>query len=486
VSATERGSRPGPLPRVVVVGGGIAGLAAAAALNRRAPGALRVTVLEGSSSVGGKLALLEVAGVTTDAGAESMLFRRPEGVALAQAAGLGEDIVHPARSGAAVWTRGRLRALPAGQLMGVPGDLRALAASQIVSARGLARIPLDHVLPRTRVTHDVSIGQYVAARLGREVVDRLVEPLLGGVYAGHADELSLDATLPQLAGAVRVQHSLLDAVAEALGPPPSGVPRPVFASLRGGLGRLPAAVADLLTADGVEVRTGATVRELRRSPGGWRLVVGATREPEVLFADAVILALPASPAGRLLHQVSPSAAHDLGSIDYASVGLVTFAFRSTDLAGRLAGTGFLVPPVDGKVIKAATYSSLKWGWLEQAAEDVTLVRTSVGRHREVADLQRDDADLAAVALDDLRAAARIEARPIELAVTRWGGALPQYSVGHLERVARIRRAVSELPALAVAGAAYDGVGVPACIGSGASAAALVLDALAERRQWSHG
>ncbi len=478
-------------PHVVVVGGGIAGLAAAAAIRERALGPVRITVLEGSPAVGGKLGCTEVAGVVTDAGAESMLARRPEAVALAHAAGLGDQIVHPAVSGASLWTRGSLRALPTGQLMGLPGDLRALAASRTISLRGLARIPLDHVLPRTRVAHDVSIGRFVTARLGREVVERLVEPLLGGVYAGHADELSLDATLPQLSGAVRVEHSLLDAVGQVLGSaasrgPLDPPPAPVFASILGGLGRLPVAVEAMISASGTVVRTGAVVRELRRSPGGWRLVVGPTRNPETMYADAVVLAVPAPAASRLLRHVAPYAADDLATIEYASVGLVTFAFRAAEVEGALHGTGFLVPPVEGKVVKAATYSSVKWGWLAESAGDLAIVRTSVGRHREVADLQREDADLAAVALADLASATGIAARPVDLNVTRWGGGLPQYTVGHLERVARIRRAVAELPGLALCGAAYDGVGVPACIGSGDAAATRVTDAVAVRQQWGHG
>jgi oxygen-dependent protoporphyrinogen oxidase len=249
-------------PHVVVVGGGIAGLAAALALLERSSEPIDVTVLEGSDRLGGKLALTEVAGIAVDAGAESLLARRPEALGLVHDVGLGEDVVHPATAGASVWSRGTMRPLPAGQLMGIPGDLRSLAASGVLSLGGLARIPLDHLLARTPVSGDVSLGGFVARRLGREVVERLVEPMLGGVYAGHADELSLDATLPQLAGAVRVERSLLRAVGELLGSSgagavagaagagvagplgePPGQVRPVFAGISGGVGRLPAAVA---------------------------------------------------------------------------------------------------------------------------------------------------------------------------------------------------------------------------------------------------
>jgi protoporphyrinogen/coproporphyrinogen III oxidase len=495
----------GARPHIVVVGGGISGLAAALAVLDRSAGEMDVTVLEGAAVLGGKLALTEVAGIPVDAGAESMLARRPEGLALVHAAGLGDDVVHPAAAGASVWSRGAMRPLPSGQLMGIPGDLRSLAASGVISLPGLARIPLDHVLARTPVRGDVSLGSFVAGRLGREVVDRLVEPLLGGVYAGHADELSLDATLPQLSGAVRVERSLLRAVEQVLGSgsagaavgvagagiagptaEPPGLARPVFAGISGGVGRLPGAVAAACERAGATVRVGAMVRELRRSPGGWRVVLGPARQPEQIFADAVVLAVPAPAASRLLQGVAPDAAADLGTIEYAGVGLVTFAVPLDQVADRLSGTGFLVPPVDGRVVKAATYSSQKWQWLADSAGDLAVLRVSVGRHREVGDLQRDDDELAALALADLSAALRTDLRPVGRRVTRWGGALPQYSVGHPDRVARIRRAIAEHPGLAVCGAAYDGVGIPACAGSARTAADRVLVSLAARRQWGHG
>jgi oxygen-dependent protoporphyrinogen oxidase len=492
-------------PHVVVVGGGISGLAAVLAVLDRSAGALDVTLLEGTGALGGKLALTEVAGIGVDAGAESLLARRPEALALVHAAGLADDVVHPAVAGASVWSRGAMRPLPSGQLMGIPGDLRSLAASGVVSLPGLARIPLDHVLARTPVRGDVSLGSFVAGRLGREVVDRLVEPLLGGVYAGHADDLSLDATLPQLAGAVRVERSLLRAVAEVLGSGPAaaavsvaggaiagptleppGLARPVFAGIRGGVGRLPAAVAAACVRGGATIRVGAMVRELRRSPGGWRVVLGPSRQPEQIFADAVVLAVPAAAASRLLQAVVPQAAAELGAVEYASVGLVTLAVPLEQVNGRLTGTGFLVPPVDSHVVKAATFLSQKWGWLADAAGDLAVLRVSVGRHREVADLQRDDDELVAAALADLSAAVRVDLRPVDRRVTRWGGALPQYTVGHPDRVARIRRSIAEHPGLAVCGAAYDGVGIPACAGSARTAADRVVASLAARRQWSHG
>jgi oxygen-dependent protoporphyrinogen oxidase len=226
---------------VVVVGGGIAGLAAA---YKAALAGARVTLLEAEQRTGGKLALGGVAGIQVDLGAEAILARRREGTDLAAEIGLGDDLVHPATTAAAILSRGELHPLPGGQLMGVPGDLRALAASGILSAPALARVRADRILPRTPVEGDVSVGEYVGRRLGHEVVDRLVEPLLGGVYAGHADRLSLAATVPQLVPLAAAGTPLSTGVKELLAKGAQNGPGgPVFAGIRGGVGRLASALA---------------------------------------------------------------------------------------------------------------------------------------------------------------------------------------------------------------------------------------------------
>ncbi len=457
--------------RVVVVGAGIAGLAAATALRRRAPD-VDVLVLEAASSVGGKLALAEVGGVSVDVGAESMLNRRPEAVALAREAGLGERLVHPATVNANLWSRGRMRPMPR-TLMGVPTDPRLLSASGLLSKPGLARVAVEPALPPTRLDgQDVSIGWLIEERFGREVVDRLVEPLLGGVYAGHAREISARAAVPQVVALLDQDRSMMRAAAAATA---AASDVPVFAGLAGGLGRLPEALAAQL-----DVRTGATVRDLARArDGGWNLVIGSTAEAEVLHADAVVLATPATPAGRLLADVAPDAALELARIEYASMAVVTLAFRARDFPGT-EGSGFLVPPVDKRSVKAATYSFAKWDWVRETGrhEDLLLMRCSIGRHREEALLQRTDDELVQLALEDLADAIGLSVRPVDAHLRRWGGALPQYAVGHLERVRHIRSAVAALPGLAVCGAAYDGLGIPACVASAELAVTQVLDALA--------
>ncbi|MFF7370626.1 MULTISPECIES: protoporphyrinogen oxidase [Streptomyces] len=452
MSTTGRG-----LGHVVVIGAGIAGLAAAHRLLGRGA---RVTVLEAGDRVGGKLLPGEIAGVRVDLGAESMLARRPEAVALAREAGLGERLQPPATATASIWTRGALRPMPKGHVMGVPGTATAL--SGVLSDEGLARIERDTELPRTEIGDDVAVGEYVAARLGREVVDRLVEPLLGGVYAGDAYRISMRSAVPQLFQAARTHTSLTEGVreiqAKAAAQQQTG---PVFMGIAGGVGQLPLAVAASVRARGGEILTGTPARELRReAAGGWRITAGE----RVLHADAVIVAVPAPAAAGLLRAESPAAAAELSAVEYASMALVSLAYRRADLS-LPAGSGFLVPPVDGRTIKAATFASQKWGWIAEEDPDVVVLRTSVGRYGETEVLGRDDADLVEISRHDLREATGLDAVPLEARVTRWTDGLPQYPVGHHARVARVRERIAALPGLAVCGAQYDGVGIPACIAS---------------------
>ena len=317
MSEAHAGGLTGPARgHVVVVGGGISGLAAAHFL--LGGGAARVTVLEAAERLGGKLYADEIAGTPVDLGAESMLALRPEAVGLARDVGLGDDLQPPVTAQAALWTRGRLRPMPRGHLMGVPGDLGPLSASGVLSPAGLARLPLDHVAPRTPVGDDVAVGEYVAARLGHEVVDRLVEPLLGGVYAGNAYRISMRAAVPRLFEIARTHRSLIEGVRQAqrAAAATAAGAGPVFTGIRGGVGRLPVAAAQWLDDHDVTIETSATVRDLAHRPdGGWRLVVGDTRDPRLLEADAVVLATPATASARLLSDVAPLAALELARFE---------------------------------------------------------------------------------------------------------------------------------------------------------------------------
>jgi len=450
--------------RVVVVGGGIAGLAAAHRLRELRPDA-DIVVLERSDQPGGKLRTREFAGSAVETGAETFLVRELGAesavLALARRVGLGDDLLHPAPLPAALAIGGELRPLPAGTLMGVPADPAAVAS--VADVTGKDR---DEGRPLLAPGEDVAVGALVRSRLGDDVVDRLVDPLLGGVYAGRADELSLAATVPGLHRAAGRQSTLAAAVREALAEAPRPTGAPVFASVHGGLTRLVEAVARHAHAD---VRTGTTVRALDRTDEHWILTTGPTPAPEEVEADAVVLAVPAAPAARLL---GGEAGALVGRLDYASVALVTLALPAgTDLPEL---SGFLVPATEGRAVKAATFFTRKWPHL--AAAGPVLVRASVGRRGEEALLRVTDDGLIATVreeLGDLLGAAL--PAPLAARVNRWGGGLPQYGVGHVERVAGVRALLP--PTLAVAGAAYDGVGIAACVRSGEAAAEAIAHAL---------
>lgn len=471
--------------RVAVIGGGISGLAAAYCLRQALGETAEIVVFDKQPQIGGQLRVSDVAGLPVDEGAESLLARRPEAVDLARAVVGADDIVHPAPVGAALYSRGQLWPLPAGAVMGVPAT-RAGVVGPLTESEAQAMDADSDAHPSLPmpISGDVAIGRLVAARYGQAVVDRLVEPLLGGVYAGHAAELSLDATVPALGAAAREHSSLAAAVHAAAGggrrasSSSSARQSPVFAGVIGGVGRLPALVANAARAS---IRTGVTVRELTRTKTGWQLVTGPAPHPSLYEADAVVVATPAAATAKLLRTTVPLAAAELAAVESASMAVVALAMPRSAFAVSPSTSGFLVPPVEGRLVKAVTYSSVKWPWLGEQAGDTVLLRASVGRHRQEADLQRDDAELVRLVLSELAESAGLSGAPIDTRVTRWGGALPQYAVGHVERAGRVRAAISAAPGLAVCGSAYDGVGVAACVGTARSAATRVVDHLAARR-----
>jgi oxygen-dependent protoporphyrinogen oxidase len=448
--------------RVVVVGGGVAGLTAAHRLRQRGA---EVLVLERADRLGGKIHTGSLAGCSVETGAETFLMRENGAdssvLELARELGLGPKLVHPAPVPAAIAVDGALRPVPGGTLLGVPADPSTID--------GYAGEDVDSGQPLLAPGADIGVGELVRARYGNSIVDRLVDPLLGGVYAGRADLLSLATTMPGLYEAAQREHTLAGAVTSALAAAPRPTGQPVFASVQGGLSTLVDALAEGLT-----VKLNSTVRELHSTPTGWSLTVGATRDAEQVPADAVVLAVPAAPASRLLDSATATMVDtvDVAALDYASIALVTLALPPSTRLPELSG--FLVPATEGLAIKAATFFSTKWS----RPDGPVMVRASIGRYGETEVLQRDDAALTTLARAEL--AEIIGAplpEPVAGAVYRWGGGLPQYGVGHLDRVARVR---ASLPAtLAVAGAAYDGVGIAACVRSGQAAADSIWASLGE-------
>ncbi|MFG2878443.1 protoporphyrinogen oxidase [Streptomyces sp. NPDC048337] len=454
---------------VIVIGGGISGLAAAWQLRGRAD----VTVLESHSKVGGKLRTGTIAGIAVDEGAESLMALRPEAVELAAAVGLGDALCDPAQAPTTIWTNGALRPLPAGHVMGVPTDPQALTGTGLLSPEGVARVAAEETLPATPLTEDCSVTDYLSSRFGREAVDRLVEPLLGGVYAGRADRLSLRAAMPRIAALAEQGAPLLPALRRMKA---AGAPRSAPVAVQGvvrGTGRFPQAVA---RSCGARILTGTTARALQWTGNRWRVQAMTADGALTMEADAVILALPAFAAAELLRPHSPLAEADLSAIPHASTAVITMAFSRAQAHFLPEGNGFLVPPVDGHTLKAASFLSNKWSWLDTSSPETFVVRASIGRIGEDELLARPDRHLVRAAIAELHHAVGPMGEPLATRVTRWDRGLPQYGVGHRDRVTRIREAASKLPGLALCGAAYEGVGVAACVATGRTAAHQVLSA----------
>ncbi len=478
-------------PHVVVIGGGVSGLAAALTIVRARPDA-RVSVLEGGDRPGGKLRLESVAGHTVDVGAEAMLALRPEAVELLESIGAGEEIVAPETTSASVWSRGGLHPLPRATLMGIPADPQAARGllTDVEVSRALDERPWDEPLGE-----DIAVGEYVAARLGQAVVDRLVEPLLGGVYSGHASRLSMRAALPQAWPTAQAGGSLLELAARAMGPRSTGPaptsaeqpgaaparrPRPPFAGIRGGVGRFPELLLAALEPHDVEVRLHTPATALERTPQGWAVLAGPTSAPERLEADAVLVTIAPAPSARLLAAHAPGASAILAAMETASTAVITLAVESAGLGG-LPGSGFLVPPIEGMRIKAGTFSGVKWGWTGALSDDTAYLRASIGRAGEERDLEREDDELVDIAVREVSSViGRSLPRVVDAHVQRWEAGLPQYTVGHLDRVAAIRTEIAGLPGLEVAGAAYDGVGIPGVIAAATRAATALVEGLAAR------
>lgn len=464
--------------RTVVVGGGITGLAAAYRLRILLGPTAEIVLVEGSRRLGGALRTVELGGVALDVGAEAFLMRRPEAVALVEELGLGAQLTRPSSAAPTVRAGGRTRPLPTRTVLGLPAAAADVAG--LLSGPGMARLAAEPTVPlHWEPGQDAAVGTLLRERAGDELVDRLVDPLLGGVYAGKADALGLRATLPAVAAALDGgAGSLLAAATTALppGPQPGHVRPPMFGTLRAGLGAL---VDALVRASAVQVRLGLPARGLTRTPDGWRLELGSATRPEYLDATAVLLAVPAPALRRLLADPLPAAATAVGQVEVASSAVVGLALPITAAQALPEASGVLVAAGEPLAVKAFTFSGRKWA--HAASDEVLLIRGSVGRHGEAHTLQRDDAELVGVVRADLAALTGITAEPVATVVARWGGGLPQYAPGHLDTVAALEAAVTAVPGLAVAGAMLHGVGVPACLGTADAAARRLAGYLAYHR-----
>lgn len=453
----------GRRPAVAVIGGGITGLVALHHLARS--GRVAVTLYEAASSLGGKVrtAAGAVSGLPVELGAEGFVLRGSEIPALCADLGLAEDLVEAAPPRVQLLSRGRLRPLPAGLMMGMPVRPLGVVRGGVLRPHELGRVALDLVLPATPANADLSVAALVGARLGRAVVDRLVEPLLGGVYAGTADSLGVDSTLPGLRSRLQGRRSLIRTLRR--GAPAAA---PGMATLRGGLAGLVDALAAGAERRGAGIILDAPVTGLgRASEGGFAILAGETR---LGSADAVIVATPAGAAATLLDELAPASAR-LKEVDYAPVSIVSLLYPAAAFDARERGTGFLACRVDGGMLRACTWMDRKWPHL--ARDGLALARCSMGGLGDLRPMHLDDTELAERAHMELRTAISLHDPPIASLVARWPLAIPQLGPGHGELVAAARAALPR--GVVLAGAAYEGVGLSTCARQGRAAAEAILD-----------
>jgi oxygen-dependent protoporphyrinogen oxidase len=445
-----------PPVRVVVVGGGITGLTAA---YRLVADGVEVTLVERDRRLGGMILTERHDGFVLEGGPDAFLAAKPGGRELCAA--LGVDLIgsHAAAARASVMWDGRLHPLPDGLQGVVPRRMRPILGSSLFSPAGKLRVVLGRVIPMSPDTTDESLAHFVRRRFGREMWDRLVEPLATGVYAGDGNELSLRATFPSLADSDRARPP----PGSRAGATPAG---PVFLTPGAGLGELVEALEQAI--GGERIRTGIGASGIVNDGGGYRVMLDAG---EPVAADAVIVATPAHAGAQLLETLDPEIGRELRAIPHVSTAVVTIAVPTAAVPRPVAGHGFVIPRATGSPVVACSLISSKLR--DRAPAGWTLVRTFIGRAGQPDPLAWDDDTLIALARRELRRGMGVEADPALARVVRWPDALPQYTLGHLDRLARIARRLAAHPGLAVAGNTDRGIGIPDCIASADNAVAIV-------------
>lgn len=466
---------------VAIVGGGIAGLAAAFNLYEQAANAglpLTCTLIEAGRDWGGKIVTHRVGDLTIEAGPDSFLSQKPWALELCTKLGLAGRLINTNdhQKKTFVYSRGRLRELPEGLVVIVPTRLGPFLKSGLISWPGIARMGLDLALPARRTDGDESLASFFSRRLGREAFERVVEPLMAGIYAGDATQISLRATFPRFLDLERQHGSLIRGMlASRLASATSG--RTMFVTLQDGLVELVRALLARLTTAGAKLMTQQSVAAMRvrqtstNHPIGWTYDL-TLENGSVISADAVVLATPAFVSSDLVRPLSPIASELLGAIPFASTATVSLAYKEGTLGAEVSGFGFVVPRVERRDLLAATWTSLKWPHRAPASQ--TLVRCYLGGVGREAILQEDDRALVRRVREDLQRMTGVTGEPAYAEVNRWDRGMPQYTLGHLDRLDTIQRSLDRYPGLVLAGASYRGIGIPDCIRDGADAATAVI------------
>jgi oxygen-dependent protoporphyrinogen oxidase len=468
---------------IVVVGGGIAGLATAFSLQEQAAQSklsLSCTVLEASSRCGGKILTHRVGDLIIDAGPDSFLSQKPAGLELCEKLGLADQLINTNETPkkASVFFRGRLHELPEGLVTFSPRQLGPFLRSGLLSWGGLARMGLDVIIPATGAA-DESLASFFRRRFGSQAFERVIEPLMAGIYAGDAEEMSVNATFPRFVELERQYGSIIRGMAAARRRQPSGrgaqgPRRTMFVSLKDGLDVLVDRLSGRLQQQGARIRTNAAVASLRvrsHQLGRWMFDLSLT-DGSALSAEAVVLATPAFVSADLVRPLSPMAAGLLEQIPYASTATISLAYEITGVSRRVEGFGFVVPRAEKRSLIAATWTSLKWP--HRAPSGQVLVRGYVGGVGREEILKLDDQAIVQRVAQELDTISGVQGTPRYTEVNRWDRAMPQYRLGHLRRLQDIEQSLDRFPGLVLTGAAYRGIGIPDCISDGKAAADRVL------------
>lgn len=478
------------MTKVVIIGGGISGLATAYRFHKLDP-ASELTLIERDRRLGGKLLTEQIDGFVIEGAADSFLSRKARGVGLCEDLGIAHELYgrDPRHAKTFVKYEGALYPLPAGLSGMIPTNLEALADNPLISLAGKQRLAQEAELPAAPPNGDEAVGTFVSRRLGREVYEKLVEPLMSGIYAGNGDQLSLAATFPQLRQLELTHGSLLkgltssedrgqktegsgQGVESARQSPKSPISTyPPFVSLPGGMGALVQAIINQLPAPTLRTGVGATyIRRNRTRPG----YMVALDNGDVVTADALILTTPAFVTAELLDDLDPALAAVHMEIPYASSAIVHLAYDQASASGR-EGYGYVIPRIANTDILACTWSSNKWQG--RAPDGTLLLRVYLGRYGQRDVTQCSDTELFAMARQEVQETQEIDADPLLQRAYRWPRSMPQYILGHLDRVAQINARLAHHPGLFLAGAAYRGVGIPDCIHEGETAAQAAVDYL---------
>ena len=476
---------------VAIIGGGIAGLSAAYSLQKSARQAgqpLTFTLYEGDARLGGKILTETIDDFVVEGGPDSFLLQKPWAAQLALELGLEEELIgtNPAQRKLYVVNRGRLTPMPDGLMLIIPTRFMPFVTSPLISWPGKLRMGMDLFIPRRTDDEDESVGEFIRRRLGREALEKIAEPMMSGIHVSDPEKQSLLGTFPRFRKVEMEHGSLIRGMlaqkrsarlnGRANGSRPDGSwKKSFFVTLRGGLSRLVEALTDALQ-DG-ELRTSCAVIAVEPAPYGGFWITG--QDGQRVYADALVLACPASAAARLTAPFAAELSRGLSCIRYVSTATVSLAYDRSAWTTSIQGVGFIAPRRENRRISACTMTSTKFD--HRAPQDKVLVRCFVGGPGREEAVDKSDAEIIADARAEIGHLLGVQAAPRLARVFRWPGGNAQYDVGHLDRVSRLHELCTDFPGLYLTGSAYEGIGIPDCIHQGQQAAARVLAYLGERQ-----